>query len=204
MTTVQFDITTSLDGYVAGPNDGPDNGLGDNGEALHEWILKLASWRESHGHEGGVEGGREDEMMARALESKASIVGRRMYENAGGWGDEPPFKMPVFVLSSEEREPRVCDNGTTFTFVSDPDEALAQAKEVAGSDGVIAIGGGAQAIRTYIEKGAVDRFTIHVAPLLLGGGVRLFEGITPEAIGFHPVSAYHGELAAHIDYEVDR
>jgi dihydrofolate reductase len=197
---VYFDISISLDGYVAGPNDGPENGLGDGGEALHEWIFGLKSWREPHGREGGAEGP-EDELIKRSFAAGAIIIGRRMYQNAGGWGDEPPFKVPVFVLTGNPREKRECDNGTSFTFLSDPAEALHRARDEAGERDV-AIGGGARAIRTFIEMGVVGRFGIHVAPLLLGGGVSLFDGLDPDSLGFRPTAVLQGAEVVHIDYEV--
>jgi dihydrofolate reductase len=201
MGKVAFDISISLDGYVAGPNDSPDNGLGDAGEGLHEWVLETKAWREPHGYEGGKEGP-ENDLMARAFEAGAIIIGRRMYDNARAWGGKPPFGIPVFILTSEEKAGEEFENGTTFTFLSDPEEALGLAREAAG-DQLVAIGGGARTIRTYIEMGAVDHFTIHIAPILLGGGVSLLEGLGPESLRFRPTGVLRGEEAVHIDYEVD-
>lgn len=199
MSRVYFEISMSLDGYVAGPNDGVGNGLGDSGERLHDWVVRLSRWKEMHGYEGGAEGP-ENEMMERSFRAGAIILGRRMYENAEGWGERPPFPIPVFVLTSEDREPRVAGD-CKFTFLSDPAEALRLAREAAGGSPV-AIDGGARTIRTYIEMGVVDEFTIHIAPVILGGGVALFEGLGPEALGFRPTAVLQGDEAVHIDYEV--
>jgi hypothetical protein len=105
MGKVFLDITTSLDGFVAGPNDGLELPLGEGGERLHEWVYGLASWREAHGLEGG-EVNRDSEIVEETVERTGAVVlGRRMFENAKGWGDEPPFHVPVFVLTHEPREP---------------------------------------------------------------------------------------------------
>ena len=172
---VVLDITMSLDGFIAGPNDGPDNGLGDGGEQLHEWVYELATWREPHGLAGGKMN-RDAEIMDEAFKrTGAMIVGKRMFDNAGGWGDTPPFHKPVFVLTHEVRDKEEKDGGTTFIFVNDGVEsALEQAKEAAG-DKDVGIGGGANTAQQFIKAGLLDELQIHVAPLMLGGGVRLFD-----------------------------
>jgi dihydrofolate reductase len=177
MSNVFVEITMSLDGYVAGPNDSPDLGLGEGGERLHEWLFDLASWRERHGREGG-ETGRDSEILEEAVTATgAVIVGRRMFDNARGWGEEPPFHVPVFVLTHEAREPLV-KGDTTFTFVSGVESAMEQARAAAGEKGV-SIGGGANTIQQFLNAGLVDEIQIHVAPLLLGGGVRLLDNLQP-------------------------
>jgi dihydrofolate reductase len=175
MAKVAFDITTSLDGFVAGPNDGPEHPLGEGGEKLHEWVYGLASWREPHGLEGG-ETGRDSDVLEEAMGNLGAVIlGRRMFDLAQGWGEEPPFHAPVFVLTHEAREPLAKKGGTTFTFVNDGIEsALLQAQAAAGGKDV-GIAGGANTIQQYLSAGLVDEFQIHVAPLLLGGGVRLFD-----------------------------
>jgi dihydrofolate reductase len=172
---VTFDITMSLDGFVAGPNDTPEQGLGEGGERLHEWVFGLKSWREPHGLEGG-ETGRDSEVLDEATKSVGALVlGRRMFDNARGWGDEPPFHAPVFVLTHEERDPLEKEGGTTFTFVTEGIEsALEQARAAAGGKDV-AVAGGANTIQQFLSAGLVDEFQIHIAPMLLGGGVRLFD-----------------------------
>jgi dihydrofolate reductase len=180
MGKVHADITMSLDGFVAGPNDGPDLPLGEGGERLHEWVFGLASWRKPHGLEGG-ETGRDSEVLAEAMdENGAVVVGRRMFDNAHGWGDNPPFHVPVFVLTHEAREPLPKEGGTTFTFVTDGIEsALEQARAAAG-DRNVAIGGGANTIQQYLAAELVDQLQVHIAPLFLGGGIRLFAEVGPE------------------------
>jgi dihydrofolate reductase len=177
MGIVKSDISVSLDGFVAGPNDSVDNPMGDGGERLHEWIFGLASWRAPHGYSGG-ETNRDDEIMAESFRDTGAIVlGRRMFDNAKGWGDEPPFHMPVFVLTHETRADFEKQGGTTFTFVTDGVEsALAQARAAAGGKNV-AVGGGANTIQQFLSAGLLDELQIHVVPVLLGGGVRLFDGL---------------------------
>jgi dihydrofolate reductase len=172
---VVFDITTSLDGFVAGPNDSLELPLGEGGEKLHEWVFGLASWREPHGLEGG-ETGRDSDVLEEAMGNLgAFVVGRRMFDLAQGWGEEPPFHAPVFVLTHVARDPLAKKGGTTFTFVNDGIEsALRQAQAAAGGKDV-GIWGGANTIQQYLRAGLIDEFQIHIAPLLLGGGVRLFD-----------------------------
>src|SRR5215218_4966747 len=114
MGKVTVDISMSLDGFIAGPNDGPELGLGEGGERLHEWVYGLASWREPHGLAGG-ESNRDSEILDEAFRDIGAVVlGRRMYENAKGWGDNPAFHVPVFVLTHEAREPVTKEGGTTL------------------------------------------------------------------------------------------
>lgn len=205
MSRVTAEISMSLDGFVAGPNDSVDNGLGDGGELLHEWVLRLRSWREAHGHEGG-ETGPDDERFAASVEAAGAIVmGRRMFDHGEGpWGDEPPFHEPVFVLTHRPREPLVKEGGTTFTFVEDGIEsALGQARAAAG-DKDVAVAGGGQAIRQSIEAGLLDELEIHLVPVLLGGGIRLldFDPNVAERIEFEPVHAIDSPGVTHLRFRV--
>jgi dihydrofolate reductase len=164
MGKVHADITMSLDGFVAGRNDGPDLPLGEGGERLHEWVYRLQSWREAHGLEAG-ETNRDNEVLDEAMKENGAIVlGRRMFDNAQGWGDSPPFHVPVFVLTHEAREPLAKEGGTTFTFVTDGIEsALEQARAAAG-DSNVAIGGGASTIQQYLAAGLVDELQVTLRP----------------------------------------
>src|SRR3954452_562905 len=186
MGKLVFQISTSVDGYIAGPNATLEQPLGERGEELHEWALKLASWRESHGREGG-ERNADSELLEQSIQaSGATIMGRRMFSSGSGpweadpnpdawWGDEPPFGHPVFILTHHQRDPVEKAGGTTFNFVTDGIEsALEQARAAAG-DKDVGIGGGADVAQQYLRAGLVDEMTIHVAPILLGDGVRLFD-----------------------------
>ena len=201
MAKVVFDITTSLDGFVAGPNDGPEQPLGEGGEKLHEWVYGLASWREPHGLEGG-ETSRDSEVLDEAMRSVgAIIIGRRMFDLAKGWGDEPPFHMPVFVLTHEAREALPKEGGTTFTFVTDGIESALQQARAAAGDKDVAIGGGANAIQQFLGAGLVDEFQLHIVPMLLGGGVRLFER-APTKLTVENTRVLESPRVTHLKYRV--
>lgn len=174
MSRVAASISVSLDGFVAGPDDGPEVPMGVGGERLHEWVFGLANWRERHGLEGG-ENNVDAEVLEEGLRNLgAVVVGRRMFDNAGGWGDEPPFRVPVFVLTHEARNELV-KGETTFTFVNEGIEsAIGRARAAAGQKDV-SIGGGASTIRQSIAAGLLDELQLHLVPILLGGGVRLFD-----------------------------
>ena len=202
MSRVTAAISTSLDGFVAGPNDSVENGLGDRGEELHEWVTSLRSWREAHGYAGGNTGP-DDERFTAAIEATGAIVmGRRMFDHGEGpWGDEPPFHKPVFVLTHRPRGPLVKEGGTTFTFVDGIESAVAQAREAAGDKDVAVAGGGA-AIRVAIEAGLLDELEIHLVPVLLGGGVRLldFDPATAARIGLEPIHAIDSPGVTHLRF----
>lgn len=184
MGQVIADITMTLDGFIAGPDDGVEKPLGDGGERIHQWLYDSASWRELHGQEGG-ETRADAELVAEAFErSGAVVMGKRMFANGdgpNGWGDDPPFHKPVFVLTHEAREPSI-KGDTTFTFVADGIEsALEQARAAAG-DKDVAVGGGANAIQQFIKAELLDELQVHVAHVLLGGGIPLFAELGPEHI----------------------
>jgi dihydrofolate reductase len=191
MSNLIFEISMSLDGYVAGPDADLEHPLGIGGEQLHEWAFATRAWRESHGREGGEEGPDSDLMKESIERAGATIMGRRMFSNGEGsweddpkrdgwWGDEPPFHHPVFVLTHHDRESQEMEGGTTFHFVTEGIEsALERAREAAGGKDV-KIAGGADVAQQYIAAGLVDEILLHVAPMLLGGGVRLFEGDVSE------------------------
>jgi dihydrofolate reductase len=205
-----LDISVSLDGFVAGPNPSVDVPLGEGGEQLHEWLVETRAWREMNGMEGG-ETGPESDMVAEYVGRQgATLMGRRMFSGGAGpweddpnangwWGDEPPFHHPVFVLTHHERKPLEL-KGTTFTFVTDGIEsALAQAREAAGEKDV-AIGGGAEAAQQYLSAGLVGEVHLHVAPVLLGGGRRLFEGIGD--LELEKTQAVDGPRATHLHFRL--
>jgi dihydrofolate reductase len=182
----RFDISVSLDGFVAGPNQSVENPLGEGGEALHEWVVRLASWRAEHGKPGG-ETGPNDEIVAERQENVgATIMGRNMFGGGPGpwgdepwegwWGDEPPFRTPVFVLTHHEREP-LLKGETTFHFVTEGVEsALERARDAVG-DADVLLGGGANVAQQYLRAGLLDELELHVVPIMLGDGARLFDGV---------------------------
>ena len=201
MGKVVFEISMSLDGFIAGPNDRPGLGLGEGGERLHQWAYELASWRERHGLAGG-QTNRDAELLDEALRNTgASIVGRRMFDNAEGWGENPPFEMPVFILTHQAREPLV-KGRTTFTFVTDGIEsALAQARAAAGAKNV-AIGGGANIAQQYLKAGLLDEIEIHLVPILLGDGIRLFDHLGDAQIELERIRVIDSPSVTHLRFRV--
>ena len=199
---VFFDVGLSLDGYMAGPNAKPGNPLGDGGPAMHGWVFETASFRELFGIPGGDSSSADDALIRRLFSrTGAYVMGRRMFdEGEVGWPENPPFRAPVYVLTHSPREPWVRQGGTTFHFVTDGIEsALAQAKAAAGGKDV-RISGGADAIRQYIQAGLVDECTLHVAPSLLGAGLRLFDQLAPGELKLETVNATNSKLVTHLDY----
>ena len=200
MGKVVFDISMSLDGYVAGPDDGPELGLGVGGERLHEWVVELASWREPHGLEGG-ETNASSQVAEDMGASGAVIVGKRMFDNAHGWGDEPPFGKPVFVLTHTSREP-LTKGDTTFTFVTEGIESAVEQAKAAAGDEDVSIGGGASTAQQALKAGLVDEVRLTFAPILLGGGVALFDGLGPDDVELEVTRVVEGPKATHVKYRV--
>ena len=198
MTKVAAQITTSLDGYIVGPNDGPGRGLGEGGERLHYWVFG-GPWSYDEGPSGEATGSDKqflDEGMARA---GAVVVGRNMYEAADAWGGHNPFGVPCFVVTHRPSD-EPADAG--FTFVNGLDEAIARAREVAGGKDV-GIGGGADVIRQALRAGQVEELTISIAPVVLGGGKRLFGGFD-ETVSLEHLNLLQSPFATHISYRVVR
>ncbi|MEJ1177678.1 MULTISPECIES: dihydrofolate reductase family protein [unclassified Pseudarthrobacter] len=196
MSRVTCDLTISLDGFVAGPNQTPTDPLGEGGELLHRWQFEE---REANAPE--LEG---------ILAAGAYIMGRNMFAGPGAWaeewrgwwGDEPPYHAPVFVLTHQEREPVQMQGGTTFNFVTDGIEsALAKAREAAGSKDV-AIAGGAQTARQYLSAGLIDELRLHIAPMTLGAGERLLDGVGN--LTLEPTEVSGSRLVTHVRYRIIR
>jgi dihydrofolate reductase len=191
-------MSISLDGFVAGPDQDRDNPLGVGGRAVHEWHLGDVTHEADTTAQGWL-------MRPRG----AYVMGRNMFgpirgdwdeDWRGWWGDEPPYHAPVFVLTHHARDPIEMAGGTTFHFVTGGfDAAFARAQEIAGDDGVD-IAGGASAVRQALAAGVVDELTLDVAPVLLGAGERLFDGV--EALRLEPVEVLHSPAATHIRYAV--
>ncbi|MFB4309765.1 dihydrofolate reductase family protein [Actinomadura sp. GTD37] len=197
MGKVTCDIGISVDGFVAGPNQRREEPLGDGGERLHRWMFE------------------QPEANAAAIEKITSagafIMGRNMFASGRGdwdpdwtgwWGEEPPYHAPVFVLTHYEREPVPMKGGTTFSFVTDGAEsALARARRAAG-EADVAIAGGAQTVNQYLAAGVIDELRLHVAPIVLGAGERLFEDVGDLAL--EPVEVSHTDLVTHVTYRIGR
>jgi dihydrofolate reductase len=191
MSKVRLEISMSLDGYVAGPDPTLEEPLGKRGEELHEWIFGLDAWRQAHGL-GEGERGADSDLMQEAIDSQGAVVmGRKMWSGGSGpweddpnadawWGDDPPFHVPVFVLTHHAR-PTETKGDSEITFVNDGVEAaLELAREAAGEKDV-GVAGGANVAQQFLAAGYLDELNIHVAPVLLGAGTRLFaEGTAPK------------------------
>jgi dihydrofolate reductase len=198
MTKVDAGITTSLDGYIAGPNDGPGRGLGDGGERLHYWVFG-GPWsyeEEPRGEAMGPDKEFLDEGIARG---GAIVGGRNTYEAAEAWGGHNPFGVPFFIVTHRP-EDAPADAG--FTFVNGLDEAIARAREAAGSKDVFVMGG-ADVIRQALRAGHVEELTISIAPVVLGGGKRLFDDFD-ETMTLEHLGLLQSPFATHITYRVVR
>lgn len=211
MGKVRAHISVSLDGYVAGPNETMENPLGEGGERLHDWLIELKSWREQAGWEGGLENVSNDVFADATANVGAEIMGRGKFGPPqrgpwgdvpwkGWWGDDPPFRKPVFVVTHHERAPLILSD-TTFTFVTDGIEAaLDQAREAAAGKDVF-IGGGADIINRSLAAGLVDEIELHLVPIVLGGGARLFAGLS-RGLRFEPVRTVEAPGVTHLKYRV--
>ena len=188
MSKLRFRIAISLDGYTAGPDQSVDNPLGIGGEGLHEWAIALAAWRAPHGLEGGTVDASTPVFEELLANIGATIMGRNMFGGHPGpwnpakpwngwWGANPPFHHPVFVITHHARPPLTLEGGTTFTFVTGGiASALDLARRAAGNKDV-ALAGGADIARQYLTAGLVDEMQLHLVPVLLGAGERLFEDV---------------------------
>jgi dihydrofolate reductase len=211
MNSVTCQISISLDGFVAGPNQSPENPIGEGGMRLHEWAFNTRSWRRQHGLEGGELGADSDVVDEVVDGVGAYIMGRKMFgggdgewdESWKGWlGEDPPYHTPVFVLTHHPREPLEMEGGTTFTFVTDgPASALAQARAAAGHKD-IAIAGGASAIQQYLAGRMLDELYLHIVPVVLGGGERLLQNLGNPTL--QPVKVIGSPEVTHVKYRVVR
>lgn len=211
MSRLRFGISMSLDGFVAGPNESEENPIGEGGMQLHEWAFALEAWRKSHGREGG-EANASTKVVEESLENVgATLMGRNMFGGEGPWGeepwdgwwgDEPPFHMPVFIVTHHAREPVSKEGGTTFTFVTDGIEsALEQARAAAGGKDV-ALGGGADIARQYLKAGLIDEMQIHLVPVLLGDGARLFDDLEGADVRLEATRSVEAPGVTHLTYRV--
>ena len=203
MSRITAQLSISLDGFLAGSEQSLENPLGIGAERLHDWVWHV----DEPGHEADRPF-RDDAMFRRR---GAYIMGRNMFgpirgewsgDWRGWWGDEPPYHAPVFVLTHHPRDPVVMQGGTTFHFVTDGfDSALAHARAAAG-DGEIAIAGGAATVQQALAASALDEIVLHIAPVLLGAGERLFANVADP--GFEPIEAVHSPYITHIRYRIER
>ena len=211
MSSVTCQISMSLDGFVAGPDQSVENPLGKNGMRLHEWVVATDSWREQHGLQGG-ERNADAEVVEELVEGVgAYIMGRGMFGGGEGpwdeawtgwWGEHPPFHAPVFVLTHHPRDVLPMEGGTTFTFVTDGIEsALEQARATAGEKDV-AVAGGAATVQQYMAAGLLDELYLHIVPVILGSGTRLLENVGDPTL--EPTDVVASPAVTHVKYRVVR
>jgi dihydrofolate reductase len=208
---VTCQLSISLDGFAAGPNQSADNPIGEGGMRLHQWALATASWREQHGLEGGERNADADVVEEVSEGVGAYVMGRKMFGGGDGewdeswtgwWGEDPPYHAPVFVLTHHAREPLAMQGGTTFHFVTDGIEsALERARAAAGGQDV-AIAGGASAVRQYLAAGLLDELYLHVAPVVLGAGERLLDDVGDPQLEI--VKVVDSPAVTHVKYRVVR
>ena len=209
MGLVTCQISISLDGFAAGPNQTLDNPIGEGGLRLHEWVFPTASWRRQEGMEGGEDGPDSDVAGEVAEGIGAYIMGRNMFGAGRGdwdaawrgwWGENPPYHVPVFVLTHHPREPLTMEGGTTFNFVTDGiGSALEQAQAAAG-DQKVSIAGGASTVRQYLAAGRLDELYLHIAPVVLGSGERLLEEVGDPIL--EPIKVVASPGVTHIKYRI--
>jgi dihydrofolate reductase len=201
----------SLDGFVAGPSQSVENPLGVGGMRLHEWVFGLEAFRREHGMDGGEVNESTPVVEESVANIGATVMGRNMFGGHPGpwdskqpwngwWGTNPPYHHPVFVLTHHPRAPLALEGGTSFTFVTDGIEsALAQARRAAaGKD--VSLAGGAHAAQEYLVAGLVDEMEIHLAPILLGSGERLFEGVGDDLHGLELVRTIATPAVTHLKF----
>jgi len=210
MSKLRFNIAISLDGFVAGPNQSQENPLGVGGMELHQWLLPLAVFRDSHAQQDGEVNASTPVVQEWSENIGATVMGRNMFGGGPGpwgddpwngwWGDDPPFHTPVFVLTHHPREPLEMKGGTTFTFVTDGIEAaLEQAKDAARGKHV-SLGGGAQVAQQYMAAALIEEMEISVVPILLGDGARLFDNLGDADLTLEQVRAVEAPGVTHIKY----
>ena len=212
MSKLRLQITMSLDGCVAGPEQSEQDPLGIGGMQLHGWAVRLKAFREIHGEEGGEVNASTPVVEGLFENVGATVMGRNMFGGGPGdwgddpwpgwWGENPPFHHPVFVLTHHPREPLETQGGTTFHFVTDGIEsALEQAKAAAGGKDV-SLGGGARAVQQYLAAGLLDEMLISIVPVLLGGGARLFDDLGDASPKLEQVQAIEAPGVTHIRYRL--
>jgi dihydrofolate reductase len=212
MGRLRLSITMSLDGYVAGPDQSENDPLGVGGTELHEWFFPLKAFREMHGQVGGEINASSTVVQERRANIGATIMGRNMFGPVRGpwpddswrgwWGENPPYHHPVFVLTHHPREPLEMAGGTTFYFVGEGIEsALTQAKDAA-QGGDVWLAGGSSVVNQYLAARLVNEIDVSIAPMVLGAGARLFEGVDRGTLELTQIRAVDAPGVTHIKYEV--
>ncbi len=204
MGKVFFDLGMSLDGFIAGINRGAENPLGDGGISIHEWMFKQKSFREHLGMEGGDTDNTDNDIITKIFHRiGANIMGKRMFEEGeANWPEEAPFHTPVFVVTHEKREPWKRPGGTVFYFTDDTVSIVLEKAREAAREKDVRISGGADTVQQFVNAGLVDECSIHLAPLLLGNGLRLFDGVNKEKYSFEISDVVNSTEVTHLSYKI--
>jgi dihydrofolate reductase len=213
MSKLRCHIAISADGFVAGPNQSEEHPLGEGGERLHEWMVPLAAWRQSHGHQGG--GANEStQVMEQTRENiGAGVMGRNMFGPVSGgdwgdgqwkgwWGDEPPYHNDVFIVTHHPREPVEMEGGTTYHFATDGIERTLERAKASADGQDVRLWGGAEVVQQYLAAGLLDVLELHIAPVLLGDGARLFDNLGTAEVQLEQVRAVQAPGVTHVRYAV--
>jgi len=198
VSKVAAGITTSLDGYITGPNDGPGQGLGAGGERLHYWVFG-GPWTYDEEPRGEATGADSEFLEEAVMRGGAVVGGRNTYDAARAWGGQNPFGVPFFIVT---HHPEDAPQDAGFTFVNGLEEAIARAREAAGEQDVFVMGG-ADVIRQALRAGFVEELSVSIAPIVLGAGKRLFDGFE-ETVNLEHVRVLQSPFATHITYRVVR
>lgn len=201
-------FAVSLDGFGAGPNQSREKPLGERGEELHNWMFPTKMFQRMMRKQGGTEGPNNDFAESSMANIGAWIMGRNMFgpvrdpwpndEWRGWWGEEPPYHVPVFVLTHHQREPLTMKGGTVFHFVTDGIESALEKAKLAAAEKDIRIGGGVSTIRQFLQAGYIDEMHLAFSPVFLGSGENLFSGVDLSKLGFTEVKNTIGEHATHV------
>lgn len=212
MGKVVYDVSISLDGFVAGPNQSVDHPLGEGGEQLHSWLRALSAWRDAAGLEGGAVN-ESSEFVTNVTEG-AAIMGRNMFGGGPGpwgtspwngwWGNNPPFHLPIFVLTHHPRPVLELEGNNRFTFVTDGIYAALERARRAAGDRDVAIYGGGHTAAQYLQAGLIDEVQMHMTPVLLGSGVRLFDLVHGAPLKLEQTSAVEAPGVVHLRYTIHR
>jgi dihydrofolate reductase len=209
MSSLRCQLSVSLDGFAAGPNQSLENPIGEGGMRLHDWAFATDSWRAQQGLEGGERNADAEVIDEIFAGVGAYIMGRKMFGGGDGpwdeswrgwWGENPPFHSPVFVLSHHSRHALTMEGGTTFTFVTDGIESALDQARVAAGDQDVVIAGGATALQQYLAAGLLDELYLHIVPVLLASGERLLDNVGDP--GLEPVKVVASAGVTHIKYRV--
>jgi len=207
-----YSLSMSLDGFVAGRSQSRQHPLGIHGELLHAWMRELSAWRRAAGLKGGITNASSRVILDEDTNVGALIMGRNMFGGGPGpwrtpawngwWGDDPPFHLPVFVLTHHPREPLRCKGGTTFHFVTRGASAALRVAMTTAKGRDVAICGGAGVAKQYIEAGLVDEINIHLVPVFLGAGVRLFDSALLPNVHLRQQRAIEAPGVTHLTYRI--